>query len=63
MRLPRYWPNQMRSCASMMPRRGPELLVGVSKSVTSLVFASMRPMVSRPMSVNHALFFESEITS
>src|SRR3954467_3741133 len=43
--LPRYCANQMRSCASIMPRRGPELFVGVENSFTSFVLASMRPIV------------------
>ena len=65
MRSPRYWPNHRRSCASIMPRRGAvtRAAAGISKSFTSPVFASMRPMWRWRKSVNQALFCESGMTS
>src|SRR5207249_8539392 len=56
---PRYCANHRRSCASIWPRRGCELRVGVGSSLILPVWASTRPMFSLPKSIKKRLFLES----
>src|SRR5262245_33160525 len=54
-----FSPNQSRSSESIMPRRGPEPLVGVLNLVISPVFASIRPTSSEPSGRYQPLFILS----
>ena len=63
MRSARFSPNHSLSCASIIPRRGPDPLVGVLKIAISPVLASILPTSSAPITRKNPLFCESGITS
>src|SRR6266404_6285869 len=60
--LPRYSPNQRRSCESTEPLRGREFGVGVCHILIFPVFASMIPTLCLPKFMKYALLCESETT-
>jgi len=55
----RHSANQTRSWSSILPRRGRDLGVGVGKSVSFPVAASILPTFSPPKSMKKMLFLES----